>query len=285
MSQHKIDRKIRNPDLQDVDIPDSSEYDPMETYDPDNVNELKSDEVHTPLEKELDALLKEKGLKYPNKNIVRNLPQYSKLSEEEFEEKYAKMVMGVRYDREWEKRILLRMKQFERDYDLSDLKINDLNNLRLLAAAQMRLEDYDSVISQTNSKGITQSNINLIKELGGLQKDLRDGIAKLEDTLKISRKIRKSEEENSVPSFLDDLKKKAKQFYEQKMMYIICPKCNTLLATTWFLYPNHSNRIQLTCHHILDSGEVCNTIINFNSKELVKTKMTNRPDTLPESML
>jgi len=285
MSQHKIERKIRPPDLQDVHIPDPSEYDPMETYDMDNVQELQSDEEHTSLEKELDNLLRERGLKYPNKTSVRHLPQFAALSEVEFEEKYAKLVMGVKYDREWEKRIILKMKQFEVDYDLSDLKINDLTNLRLLASAQMRLEDYDSVISQLTSKGITQQNINLIKELGGLQKDLRDGIAKLEDTLKISRKIRKSEEENSVPAFLDDLKKKAKQFYEQKMNFILCPSCNTLLATAWFLYPTKSNKIILTCHHVLEDGHVCNTVINANSRELIKTKMSNKPEILPESLI
>lgn len=278
-------RKVRSPDNIDIPVPDQSTYDALDSYDRDNVAELKEGETHSDLEIELNDQLDQKGLAYPNKKRLRHLKQYQNLTEEEFEDAYARLVLGVRHDREWEKRIILKMKQFERDYDLSDMKINDTNNLRLLASANLRLEDYDSVIGQVTAKGVTQSNINLLKEVGNLQKDLRDGIGKLEDLLKISRKVRKSEEEDSVPVFLDELKKKAKQFYEQKMFYVFCPKCNMLLCTTWFLYPDKHNQIIVTCHNKLPNGETCDGDVKLTSASMLKTKMSNNSKVMPESML
>jgi|WetSurMetagenome_2_1015567.scaffolds.fasta_scaffold58039_4 hypothetical protein len=280
-----VKRKVRSPDKIDVPVPDQSTYDPLDSYDSDNVEELKNGETHSPLELELNGLLDQKGLAYPNKRRIRHLRQYQNLSEEEFEAVYARLVMGIRHDREWEKRIILKMKEFERDYDLTDMKINDTNNLRALASAALRLEDYDSVIGQETAKGVTQGNINLLKEVGKLQEGLRNDIAKLEDTLKISRKVRKSEEEDSVPLFLDGLKKKAKEFYESKMMYIFCPDCNMLLATTWFLYPDKYNEIELTCHNKLPTGEVCGKHIKVTSNSMLKKKMSNKPEILPESIV
>lgn len=246
--------------------------------------ELQPDEEHTELEKELNSILNTKGLRYPSKKRLRNLAVYKDMPEEKFEEEYAKMVMGIRYDREWEKRIQLKLKEFDKDYDLSDLKINDINALRALASATLRLSDYDSTIGQLTAKGVNQQNINLIDKIESIQDKLRLGITKMEDSLKISRKIRKSDEEDSVPAFIEDLKDKARKFYQQKMMYIFCPKCNTLLATTWFLYPDKKNIIELVCHRKVEDNKICGTRVVVDSRTLLASKMSNNHNILPESM-
>ena len=248
-----------------------------------DVTELQPDENHTELEEELNKILNTRGLTYPSKKRLRNLTQYKDMPEEEFEEEYAKMVMGVRTKREWEKRIQLKLKQYDKDYDLSDLKANDVNTLRALASATLRLSDYDSVIGELTADGIDHQNITLIDKVEAIQDKLRTSITKLEDSLKISRKIRKSDEEDSVPAFIDDLKAKAKRFYEQKMMYVFCPKCNTLLATTWFLYPTAANEITLTCHKKEENG-ICGTKVTIKSSEMYKNSLSNNPDIMPESM-
>jgi RNase P subunit RPR2 len=106
----------------------------------------------------------------------------------------------------------------------------------------------------------------------------------MQDDLKISRKTRRSEKEEDAITFLEELKTKAKKFYEQKMTYIFCPKCNTLLATMWFMYPDYkSNMIKLKCHRDLGDGLMCDGEVSITSQWLLENGMRNKKD-IPESM-
>lgn len=218
------------------------------------------------------------------KSKIRHLRQYQNMTDEEFDAMFDKKVQGVVPDATWERRIQKKLDEFGEDYDLSDLKINDKYTLRALAAAVLHLEDYDSVIGQIKSAGIDDANMYRLNTLSKIQTDIRSDISKMQDDLKISRKTRRSEKQEDTISFIDDLKKKAKKYYEQKMMYIFCPKCNTLLATMWFLYPQFkSNVIKLQCHRDIGDGIVCDGEVHITSAWLLENGMRNKVN-VPDSM-
>lgn len=68
-------------------------------------------------------------------------------------------------------------------------------------------------------------------------------------------------------------------------MYILCDKCNLILATIWVLYPEQDNVIKLTCHRQLEDGSYCGNVVKVSTKELLKTKGSNKPQQLPETLL
>jgi hypothetical protein len=108
--------------------------------------------------------------------------------------------------------------------------------------------------------------------------DLRSDISHLQDDLKISRKVRKGDKEESVITYLEGLKQKAKQFYESRMFYAVCPDCNMLLASSWFLNPELDNRLILVCKR-------CDKNVLVNSKDMLAKKGSNKPEVFPESII
>ncbi len=216
----------------------------------------------------------------------RNLPQYKNLSDDAFskimEEK--SLTMGISED--FEKKIQKKLAEFEEDYDLSDLKINDRDTLRALIQAHLSLEYYEQKMFVVRSGDMSDSTMYVIEKLSKVMSDLRADIAKFQTELNISRKVRKSDQDVSVLAYIDGLKSKAKTFYESKMSYIFCPKCNILLGTFWTLYPEEErNKIALVCGRVLEDGSKCSEKIVIGTKELIKNRGTSNKAIIPESML
>lgn len=235
------------------------------------------------LEKRVEDRLKERRLFLPNKKQIRNLKQYKDLSDEEFNELIAKKEAGIIPEKVWEQRIESKMSEFGESYDLSDLKINDVMTLRSLAAAVIRLDDFESILNKITSAGVTENNILVIDKIGKLMSDLRTDISKMQDDLKIARKTRKGDKEASMIETLEKIKTNAKRFVEQKMFQIFCPKCNMLLASLWTLYPTGKNKIILTCNRHLQDGSICGEVVTITSKELLEAGGNNKQD-LPETL-
>lgn len=228
------------------------------------------------------------GLVKPNGKLkrMRNMRQYKNLSDEKFNEIVLKKSLGIEQSKEFEKRIQKKLDEFNNDYDLSDLKINDRDTLRALIQAQITLEDYEQFQFKNRLAGISESNIMANKEIQKAMSDLRADISKLQGDLNITRKIRKSDQDVSVMAYIDGLKEKARKFYASKMSYIFCPKCNQLLATVWSLYPdNDRNKIALVCERTLEDGTKCGEKVIVSTKELLMNRGTNKREIVPESML
>lgn len=220
------------------------------------------------------------------KNRIRNLKQYKDLSDEEFDEVWKEKLLGIAPSAAFEERIEDKMKQFAEDYDLNDLKINDKEALRALIQALIALEDYEQFLFELRAGGVGIENLTTIDKIQKASSDLRSDIGKLQTDLNITRKIRQSDKESSVVAYIDSLREKARTFYESRMMYILCPKCNMLLGTIWTLYPTEpKNKIHLVCNRILDSGEKCGEKVTVSTQELLDKRGTNKSDALPESML
>jgi len=220
------------------------------------------------------------------KSSVRNLVQYRSLTDEEFDEVWSEKMLESEPSRNFEERIVKKLEAFSEDYDISDLKINDRETLRGLIQALLALEDYEQASYKLREEGITVGNLQLMEKVNKTMSDLRSDISKLQADLNITRKVRKADKEVSVISYIDSLKVKAREFYESRMSYVFCPKCNLLLGTFWCLFPNESkNKILLICNRDLGEGQICGERVTVTTKELIDNDGTNSKDIIPESML
>lgn len=218
---------------------------------------------------------------------LRNMKQYKSLSEEDFDKMFEEKQKAISIDRNFEERIQKKIAEFAQDYDIDDLKINDKETLRAFVQTIIALEDYEAFMFdvRTNEGGISQYNINVVDRVSKIMSDLRKDISRFQEDLNITRKIRKSDKESSVVSYIANLKDQARQYYESKLSYIICPQCNMLLANLWVLYPEGNNKLTLTCNRTLDDGSKCGHTFTVTTKELLESRGTNKASVLPESLL
>jgi len=222
---------------------------------------------------------------------LRNLPQYKDLSEEEFleiieerKEEYKAEPLGE----DFEERIQQKINELTEDYDLSDMKSNDLLILRALAQGLISLEDFE-LMAYEERQNIGADNIMTVDKIQKIISDLRRDISNQQTDLKISRKVRKSDDREDVIQTVETLKEKAQRFADQKMRYIICPKCDMLLATIWVQYPEVDNVLTFTCNRRKGGKEpevLCNHKFSVDTRGLWATSLaSNKPEVLPESII
>ena len=172
------------------------------------------------------------------------------------------------------------------DYDLSDMKINDRDALRALIQAQLTLEAFEQQSFALRSSGVNTTDLIFLEKLHKVMSEIRADISKLQTDLSITRKIRKSDQDVTTIAYISGLTEKAKKYYNKKMSYIFCPKCNMLLATLWSLYPEEErNKISLVCGRVLPDGTTCGEKIIIGTKELLKNRGTSNKEITPESFL
>lgn len=227
--------------------------------------------------------------KSKNPRKLRNLPQYRDMNDEEFQKVISNMEaeeLGVGISKIFEERIEEKLAKFEEDYDLSDLKINDREVLRGLVQSIISLEDYEQAIFHLRAGGIDGENLLAIDKLQKVMEGIRKSISDAQNDLAITRKHRRSDQETSVLAYIDNIKEKAKKFFESRHAFVICPKCNTLLMTCWTLYPsNPNNKITLTCLQKDKDGVPCGTKFTVTTKEMLENKQSNKPEILPQSLI
>lgn len=233
---------------------------------------------------EVKAKFDQRG-KSLNINKLKNLPQYRDKSDEELELLVAKKEMKAEPSQAFEKRIEEKLARFEEDYDLTDLKINDREVLRGLVQSIISLEDYEQEIFKLRARGIDGENLLAIDKLQKVMEGIRKSISDAQNDLAITRKHRKSDQETSVIAYIDSLKDKARKFIEAKHAYIFCPKCHTLLMTSWSLYPKENNKISLICMQKDKDGNFCGTKFTVTTKELLENRQTNDKSVIPESLI
>lgn len=214
------------------------------------------------------------------KKQLRALRQYKDLTDEEFDEIYEQKIFDRAPVEDFEARIEVKLKEFEKDYDLSDLKANDNQALRALLQAMITLDDYETQLYKLRMDGLSEENLTLHTKLHSFMSDLRRDIINLQESLSITRRSRKGDKDESVANELDRLRRLATKFIESKMYYVYCPECRMLLSTTWFLYPeDKKNKLTLVCNRkINDEGDICNTRFTISSKELLENLGKNIED-------
>jgi hypothetical protein len=185
----------------------------------------------------------------PNKAKIRNLKQYKDLTDEEFDEVWKEREEALNISPEMlEARVEEGLAELSDDYDMEDMKSNDMIQIRALVLAQIQLEDLEKT-AFSQRQNVDSQSVQILEKvnriLGGLRRDISD----ISNDLQLTRKIRKQSKEASVIHALKDLKSKAHRFYKERMLYVFCPECKMLLSTIWLNYSDESiNNIELKCN-------------------------------------
>lgn len=226
-----------------------------------------------------------------DRSKFRGLKQFKDMTDDEFQayweaqDKVSTVTVPAVPHVDFEARIQEKLAGFDADYDLSDMKFNDKETLRALCQAMIQLEDLEqySYIIRNAEQGIDLNNLTLLDKVAQQMSRTRLDMLKLQEDLKISRKVRQLDKNISAIAELDTLQQKAKSFYEQKMIYIFCPKCKMLLSTAWFLFNDADNVMRFECQRIVDTGEKCGHVFDVKSKDVFK-QGSNTPEVMPQAM-
>lgn len=229
-----------------------------------------------------------------NPKKLKNSKTYQDLSEEELIEMVESKSSLFENDfEEYKLRIEKKMKEFEIDYDLSNMKFNDVEQLKALCTSLVTLEDYELLSFELRREGLTGKEafkLTVVDKLSKIISDLQKNIINMQDSLGISRKIRKSTGAEDAKDDLKRLKNLAAEYYKKVMGYIYCEECRMLITTAWFLYPDSDNVVRVKCQreYTDDAGRVvghCDHVTEITSEYLFsrdesKNKIpgTNHPE-------
>ena len=191
---------------------------------------------------------------------LRNLPQYKNKTDEELLEIQNRIEHGD-LDEQVEKVI----ETFKKDYDLSDMTANYVLSLNELAKVSILLRDIAKLLHLE----ITDSDVDWtsVDRMNRIASSLRDDASKLQRDLDITRKARQGSGSTGVVDFIEDLKKRAKKFLDDRLASIYCPKCNMLVCKVWFLDPQNKNSVRIHC-----SRQRCRHQFTVKSTELTQLK-------------
>ena len=213
-----------------------------------------------------------KRLTSQSRNQLRNLKQYSDLTDDEFEAIFETIEDSGIDEEALEEDVAERLAGFDSDYDLSDMKVNDRVILRNLILSMIALEDLEKQ-SVKLRKNLTDINILLFDRTSGVMSKLRHDISDMQNDLKLTRKIRKDSQEENFMTWLENTKEKAAKFYKRKHLYIFCPKCKRLLYTVWMLYPDSKPTLKAVCGNV-----ECKNEFDVNLSSLYETDNKNLDD-------
>ena len=103
-----------------------------------------------------------------SKARLRNLTQYAKMTDEEYDAVWETKLTGIEGVTEFEKRIERKIASFAKDYDLDDLKANDKLTLRALAQSYITLEDLENYSYRERLGGISEDKILSMEKINNI---------------------------------------------------------------------------------------------------------------------
>lgn len=210
-----------------------------------------------------------------NEKRMKNLKQHQNKADDVLDDVLENILQNT-LD-QWEKidyepEIAKRISEFEKDYDMSDMKVNDMLVLRQLIQAIIALEELETVFTVLRQH-VTNVNVLVADKVSAMMTRLRSDISNMQGDLKLTRKARKESQEETFSNWLDITKRKARKFYDQRHLYIFCPECRRLLATVWLLYPKENNTLHLEC-----GNSECKHQFSIELINLYKTDNKNLKD-------
>lgn len=123
------------------------------------------------------------------------------------------------------------LKDYSDKYDLETLNSpNDRANLEILIQNQVLIERLQQEMLTLTEADSIMDNIESIQRIGNSIRDLIERNLQVERALALDRKTRKSENSDSISSYLTTLKVTAQNFLEKRLIKVYCPDCKILLA-------------------------------------------------------
>lgn len=179
------------------------------------------------------------------KNIgsLRNLAQFREKTDEEILEIVG--TLETEGTGELSSQVQAQIDALEKDYDFTDMKYNDMVLIWSMAMLMVRLAQSEPALEERIRSGDIESH-NALKEEQRL-KTMRDAIRDLQNDLGILRVKRVEKIEDNPLLLFDDVRKRAKHFLKERLIYVRCPECQIAICTVNFLYPEQSNQLSLKC--------------------------------------
>lgn len=184
---------------------------------------------------------------------LRNLKMFKGKSDEEIYEFYRnrepKAEPPVRLEGEfiepdndaaYERKYKAKVKTLKDEY--GDLNESDMELIRTLARLSMQLEISDKQIVRLQQDD--DMDTRNLKNLGDYQRQLVQSINDLQDKLGIARKQRKEKATDDVAIFMQELKTRAKTFYDKKTIVVRCERDGVELARYWLNFPALAKRVE-----------------------------------------
>lgn len=121
------------------------------------------------------------------------------------------------------------LSQYAEKYDIETLNSpNDKANLDMLINNQIIVENLQAELLNLSTDSVV--NIAEIQKISNAMRDLIERSLQIERALALDRKTRKSENSDSIASYITDLKVTAQNFLEKRLIKMYCPNCKILVA-------------------------------------------------------
>jgi hypothetical protein len=151
------------------------------------------------------------------------------------------------------------LEEYSLKYDLETLNSpNDRANLEMLINNQVLVERLQAELLQLTEESAIE-NIDNIKNISNAMRDLIERNLQIERALALDRKTRKSENSDSIASYITNLKVVAQNFLEKRLIKVYCPDCKVLVA-------RFSPVMEHTAFHFECQCSQCNKRITMTRK-------------------
>lgn len=146
-----------------------------------------------------------------------------------------------------QERVNDRFEAYRKDYDIDNLNSsNDLALLRTLIQSEIVLEDLQARLFELLRDGDLIESASEIKKLSDLTRDIVLQNMKIQETLGIDRRSRKTSEESPI-DYIRKLKVAANNFISKRMTRIYCQKCNVMVARFAPVHAHTGYELKVQC--------------------------------------
>lgn len=88
---------------------------------------------------------------------------------------------------------------------------------------------------------------NEVKKLSDLIRDATENIMKIQRTLAIDRKTRKTDETDNFAGWLRGIKREAKKFVDDRLVKLYCPDCNVMIMRLSAVHDHTGFKVEAEC--------------------------------------
>lgn len=140
-----------------------------------------------------------------------------------------------------------KIEQYNKAFRIEELNdANDKSTLDIMLKTEIMIDDLQEQI-QTLIDDSAVENATNIKKLADLLRDATGTITKLQQTLSIDRRTRKTEETASVADYIRTLKRDAYDFMEQRIIKTYCPDCKVMVGRIYPVHEHTAFTVQFQC--------------------------------------
>lgn len=139
------------------------------------------------------------------------------------------------------------LKRYRKEFGVDINDANDAESLKSLVRYVIQQELInDAILLESNKK---PPHPGTLKAFSDFQRTVQQNVNEIQDKLGISRKARKDKQVDDIPQYINQLQKKAKDFWERSTVPIRCEKCRIELARYWLNFPDTVKKVsfELQC--------------------------------------